>query len=276
MAEKERKNMEKKRNYGIDLLRLVLMFMVCMLHTLGQGGILDASEKGSLGFGTFWFLEILSYCAVDGFAFISGYMAADKPRKYEKLVEMWFQAFFYSFVVTLLLTVVGVNESWGKRDMVKCAFPVTFGKFWYFSAFFALYFAIPILNKFLFYIEEAAAKRTLLVLFFLFSVMGVVGDPFESNEGYSAIWLIALYGMGVLAKRIRLFETRKTASLLLLWALCVLLTWGVRVFTGSELLVSYLSPTILLSGVLMVVLFSRLPVRGTVIAKLSPFAFGIY
>ena len=35
------------RNHGIDLLRLVLMFMVCMLHTLGQGGILNASAEGT-------------------------------------------------------------------------------------------------------------------------------------------------------------------------------------------------------------------------------------
>ena len=33
------------RNHGIDLLRLALMFMVCMLHTLGQGGILNASAE---------------------------------------------------------------------------------------------------------------------------------------------------------------------------------------------------------------------------------------
>lgn len=28
----------KRRNYGIDLLRLISMFMVCILHTLGKGG----------------------------------------------------------------------------------------------------------------------------------------------------------------------------------------------------------------------------------------------
>lgn len=213
------------------------MFMVCMLHTLKQGGILNATEEGSLRFGTFWLLEILSYCAVDGFAFISGYMSPNKPRKYEKLVEMWFQAFFYSFVVTLLLTAVGVNESLEKKDMIQCAFPVIFEKFWYFSAFFVLYFAIPILNRYLFAIKEATAQKTLLALFLLFSVLSVVRDvedPFGVQDGYSAIWLIVLYCMGVLAKRIRLFETRKTASLLLLWALCVFLTWGRRVFANDE------------------------------------------
>lgn len=101
--------MKYERNYGIDLLRLVLMYMVCMLHTLGQGGILGVCQAGTVEYKAFWFLEILSYCAVDGFAIISGYMAVDRPRKYEKLVDMWFQAFFYSFVITMLFTLAGCN-----------------------------------------------------------------------------------------------------------------------------------------------------------------------
>ena len=33
----------RERNYGIDLLRLVSMFMVVILHVLGAGGILEAT-----------------------------------------------------------------------------------------------------------------------------------------------------------------------------------------------------------------------------------------
>lgn len=271
--------MSKERNYGIDLLRLILMYMVCMLHTLGQGGILNASAVGTNGYKAFWFLEILSYCAVDGFAIISGYMAADRPRKYEKLVEMWFQAFFYSFIVTLILTLVGINDTWAKPDIIKCALPVIFKKFWYFTAFFALFFAIPILNRFLFAIEEKTAKKAFIIIVVLFSVMGTLGkakDPFVLNSGYSAIWLMILYCVGVLAKRIKLFETRKSITLVVLWALCVVSTWGARVFAGSDRLANYISPTVLLSGIIMVVLFSRISVKGTIISKLSPLAFGIY
>lgn len=99
------------RNHGIDLLRLALMFMVCMLHTLGQGGILNASAEGTNAYRAYWFLEILSYCAVDGFAVISGYAASNRPRKYDKIVNMWFQAFFYSFILTGVLTVIGISDS---------------------------------------------------------------------------------------------------------------------------------------------------------------------
>ena len=48
--------MKNERNYGIDLLRLVLMYMVCMLHTLGQGGILNACQAGTVAYKVYWFL----------------------------------------------------------------------------------------------------------------------------------------------------------------------------------------------------------------------------
>ena len=203
-------------------------------------------------------------------------MATDKPRKYEKLVEMWFQAFFYSFVITLIFTLLGIQEGWGTFDIIQCILPVTFGKFWYFTAFFGLFFAAPILNRFIFTIDEDTAKRALLLFIALFSMMGILGDPFEANGGYSTIWLIALYCIGALAKKIRLFESRKTVTLILLWAVCLFVTWAVYVFFDFVRIVNYVSPTVLLSGMIMVVLFSRLPVKGTVVTKLSPLVFGVY
>lgn len=268
--------MKYERNYGIDLLCLVLMYMVCMLHTLGQGGILGVCQAGTVEYKAFWFLEILSYCAVDGFAIISGYMAVDRPRKYEKLVDMWFQAFFYSFVITMLFPLAGCNPVWEKADMIRCAFPVTFGKFWYFTAFFALFFAIPILNKFMFTVEEQSAKIAFLILIILFSCMGLFADAFKTQGGYSTLWLIILYCIGALAKRGKVFEQKKSFTLIIMWAICIFWTWAAHVFQGNEQLTNFVSPTILLSGLLMVILFSRIRLKGTVIAKLSPLAFGIY
>ena len=264
------------RNYGIDLLRLVLMFMVCMLHTLGQGGVLSACAENSVGYYTFWLFEVFSYCAVDGFALISGYTAKDKPQKYAKIVEMWFQAFFYSFVVTIALWVIGLGGGFSLKVLIKAAMPVTFGLFWYFTAYFALFFAIPILNRFLFETDEDTAKKALIILVVLFSGLGVLYDPFKAQGGYSAIWLMALYCIGVLAKRGRLFEERKTKSLALVWALSVVVTWATRVFLGVGRLTNYMSPTILLNAMIMVVVFSRIRLRGKFIGKVAPLAFGVY
>lgn len=268
--------MNTERNYGIDLLRLVLMYMVCMLHTLGQGGILEASTSGSIDNKVFWLLEILSYCAVDGFVLISGYMANSKPRKYEKLVEMWFQIFFYSFIISLILTIIGINKSWGTLDIIKSALPVIARQYWFFTAYFCLFLATPLLNKFLFSIEEEAAKKFFIISIVLFSIVGVMADPFVTNRGYTTIWILVLYCIGVCAKRIHLFETRKSITLIILWGLCILCTWIVHAWVGNERLTTYTSPTILFSAIIMVILFSRLKLKGTIISKLSPLAFGIY
>ena len=43
-----------KRNYGIDLLRLVAMFLVVVLHVLGQGGVLANVRGGGIKLRGFW------------------------------------------------------------------------------------------------------------------------------------------------------------------------------------------------------------------------------
>ncbi len=268
--------MNHERNYGVDLLRLVLMYMVCMLHTLGQGGILSACQVGTEAHSVFWLLETMSFCAVDAFAIITGYMAVDKPQKYEKLTNMWFQAFFYSFVLTLLFTIAGVNQTWERTDMLACALPVSHGKFWYFTSYFVLFFAIPVLNRFMFTVDKHTAKIALIILFVLFSCIEILEAPFYTYGGYSPIWLIVLYCMGALAKRANVFEQKKTLTLVLIWAICIFASWAIYIRFGIIRLISYVSPTIVLSGFIMVVLFSRLKLKGTVISKLSPLALGIY
>lgn len=268
--------MNKERNYGIDLLRLVLMYMVCMQHTLFHGGILKNCADGSASYYIIRFLYIISRCAVDGFAFISGYMTNDKPRKYEKLIEMWFQVLFYSFIVTLIFTIIGLNKAWSKMDILKSILPVAFDHYWYFTAFFILYLAMPLLNRFLFTVDVSTAKKSFIIMAPVFSAMEVLGDPLRVGSGYDALWIIMVYCIGVLAKRIKLFETRRSITLIALWALCMFATWGVYIWSDSELLVKYVSPTILLSAIIMVILFSRIKIKGTLVKKISPLAFGIY
>lgn len=268
--------MEKNRNYGIDLLKIVFMYMVCLLHILGQGGVLDNCITGTMNHKVFWGLEVFSFCAVDGFAFISGYTATNKPQKYDRIVRMWFQAVFYSFVLTAIFTVVGIEETWSVREVIKCALPVTFTKFWYFTAFFCMFFAVPVLNIFLFGIDENTAKKYFVGLLILFSGMGCIDSAFGLGAGYSALWLIVLYCLGVLSKRIRLFETRRSITLICLWICCLLPIWFLKVFAENDRFLSYLSPPVLCSGIIMVILFSRLKLKGGIIRKISPLVFGIY
>lgn len=268
--------MIRERNYGIEALRLLFMYVICVMHLMWRGGIVPSCAAGTAQYGVFWLLEVSGYCSVNVFGIISGYTAVDKPRRYEKIVDMWMQAFFYSFVVTVILTALGLDDEWSASKIGLCALPVMFGNYWYFTAYFALFFAIPLLNKFLFAVDERTAKRAFVTIAVLFSFLTISSDPFKTNVGYSAIWLMVLYCIGALAKRIKLFETRSSLTLLVWWALCVLSTWGVFMIAGSRYLMEFTSPTILLNGIIPVVLFSRLRIKGTTIARATPYVFGIY
>lgn len=264
------------RNYGIDLLRLVLMFMICILHVLGQGGVLSSCVIGTVQYKVYWFIEILAYCAVDGFAFISGYTSTNKPQNFTKIVNMWFQVWFYSFFVSVLVTFIGVDGNWSRENIICRLFPVTYNQFWYFTSYFVLFFAMPMLNSFLFKVNESDCKKIFILLFATFSIMGTLADPFQLQGGYSAIWLMVIYCTGVLAKRIQLFERKNTVTLVILWLCLNMISWAQLVFRGDDLLVNYLSPTIFMSGMILVLIFSRLSPSGHVIRHLSPLAFGIY
>ncbi len=265
----------KTRNYGIDLLRLVLMFMVCVLHALGQGGVLVNCEIGGIQSKVYWFMEIFSLCAVNGFAMISGYTASDTMPKYFKIIQMWFQVFFYSFVLNVIFYFSGIlsfNLQWVKLGV----FPVLNGTYWYFTSYVALFFAMPILNKFLFSISTEQAKRLLVFVVFLYSVYGFISDPFITNGGYSPIWLMVIYVIGVTVKRTDFLTKTKTITLLFYLLISLFITWVSKIYFNTEVFVSYISPTILFDAIVLVVLFSRLKLSGKLISKLSPLAFGVY
>lgn len=267
---------KQERNYGIDLLRIVLMYMVCMLHILGQGGVLNACEAGSVRYGVFWLLEVCSYCAVNGFALISGYTASVRRQNYGKLVGMWAQAWFYSFLVTVLLQMAEVGRI---RDLVETMLlftPVLSNYYWYFTAYFVLFLMMPMLNGYLFNLDDQKAKKVFIILLLLFSAMTTLRDPFSLQKGFSPTWIIVLYCLGAIAKRIRLFEQRSTVLLLIGFVGSTLLSWTWLVFMGSGSLISYVSPTIVLNGLLLVVIFSRIRVKGIIIRRITPLVFGVY
>ena len=91
---------EKKheKNYGIEWLRILSMYMVAVLHTLGQGGILGSFKQGDLSFSIAWFLETAAFGAVDCFALISGYVDITHIFAIKRVCAFGFRHFFTRLV----------------------------------------------------------------------------------------------------------------------------------------------------------------------------------
>lgn len=73
------------------------MYMVAVLHTLGQGGILGSFKQGDLSFSIAWFLETAAFGAVDCFALISGYVGYHSHFRYKRVCAFGFRPFLHDW-----------------------------------------------------------------------------------------------------------------------------------------------------------------------------------
>lgn len=83
-----------KRNYGIDLLRLVSMFLIVVLHSLSRGALVGVSPF-NIHYEVGFLIEALTYCAVNCFALISGYVGVVQNLNTEELYLFGFKLCFY-------------------------------------------------------------------------------------------------------------------------------------------------------------------------------------
>ncbi len=285
-----------KRNYNVDLFRTLAAVLVVLLHVLGQGGILENTSPSGAKHWTAWFFEISAYCAVDCFALISGYLMVGKNIKLRSIAKLWFQVVFYSLLITVLFFAF-VPESASIKSLVFSVLPVLSKQWWYVSAYFALYFFIPFLNKAIENVSQQTYKKLLIVALIGVCCFGPVLykvfyiDTFTLDNGYSAIWLMIVYLFGAYIKKYNLREKITASGGILGFFAMIILTFAFRiiVYFATErifgqpkyydILVSYVSVTILLSAVFLFLFCLNVKISaaaGKVIAFLSPAALGVY
>ena len=280
------------REYGIDLLRILSMLMVVILHTLGNGGVLNNVKAGSVNYYVAWLMEIAVLCAVDCFALISGYVLYKPGFKLSRLIELWFQVFFYSVAITAVFFVID-RHSVSAKDVVLGIAPVLTKRYWYFTAYVGLFFFTPFINRAIDSFDKATAQKLITAVILLLSVFPALTtcDLFMTNTGYSMIWLIALYFIGAYIKKYNPFPFLKKRNLLF-YAVCVIAALTFKVViemipfkfscksTFSNNFVHYTSPFILLAAVFLLLFFSQLHINSkskiNLISFFSPISFGVY
>ena len=270
------------------------MTYVIMLHVLGQGGVLAAATTG-VQKCMVWFLEVFAFCAVDCFALISGYVGFRDGKVKLKLANyltIWFQVVFYTLLITVVFQIV-LPDAVHWLDYVKAFLPVTMSTYWYFTAYTGLFFVAPIINAAVQGLEETQAKRIVIVLFAVFSIYAtlVPKDVFALKDGYSFVWLILMYFIGAVMKKTGMLSgVSCRAEIIGVLLLCLIgVVWrlysgiiSAQVFgkpVGTELLLNYVSPTVLIAAVIHLLLFKRIevsPGMKKAISFAAPGAFAAY
>lgn len=288
--------MKRERNYGIDLLRILSMFMVVILHIIGYSGLMERDTSvGTFGYASSWLLESAAYCAVNIFSMITGYLMTDRPFRYRKILPLWTQAFFYSVVLTFILFPF-LRSSIGIKNFILSPFVVSLGKYWYFTAYFCMFCFIPFLNALTEKISKKQFTALIVTCVTLFSIVPAVfiHDIFYLNNGYSAFWLMTMYLLGAYIKKYGISEKIKSWVSVVLYGFAVFLTWASRmvltIFDGrigesvmaklEKCLYNYTSPTMVIAAFALFALFAKIRIKekGLLFSftKLSPYTFAVY
>lgn len=291
MAKKSRIHISE-RNYGLDLLRILATIMVVVIHILVRGGIQANVVSLSPSHALLWFLGIAVDCAVNCFALISGYVAYDVNYKYTNIIKLHLTTLFYSWTITAIIGIC-VSNSVGLSEIINACFPVTTNMYWYYTAYFVLFFFMPLFNRGMAEMKKKQADILILAIIFLFSVIPTItqNDIFFINDGFSVLWLAALYLIGAYLKKYRHFFSKKTPLLFLLFISCIALTWLIKLgldflaLTNNSAAIDfsdityYTSPTILFAGIALVLLFSSLHIpqsMNKVFSFFVPATFSVY
>ena len=291
IQEKASPQVRTERNTGVDLLRVVAAYYVIVLHILGIGGLLNACGLGSYQYQLCKAMLNWSYCAVNIFGVISGYVGytdEERPHKLKKWLMLWLEVVFYGVLLTLLTLLLRPGMA-KPQNIASMFIPVLRNYHWFFTAYTGIFFFIPLMNSAVRNASNKTLLRLLAFIAFLFAPVSAVNDIFFCHNGYSTIWLAILYLVGAILKKTRFgIEFHSLALLGVIVGLafisfllnthyfCVDL-YGITI--GSQMVETYVYPGHLLIAICYVLLFSRLRFgkflrRFTAFA--APGAFAVY
>ena len=282
-------NEKTPRQMGIELLRILSMFMAVILHILGRGGILANLAPLSAEYHVAWFLEIAFFCAVNCFALITGYVSANSKFNFSRLMTLWMQIIFYSILIFSVYFIFTQNPATA-QDILTALFPVSMTAHWYVTAYFGMFLFIPIFNKLIHALTKRQFKTMIILLVLVFSIWPTIAgtDLFHLENGYSCAWLIVLYFIGAYMRMYGLWQSLKKREIFFIYLLSVFAVWTskiiIQMFPNNlinvDFLLSYTSPFILLSAVALLALFARLKIKNkfslSLIGFFAPLSFGVY
>lgn len=275
-----------ERNYGIDVARILAILLVVAVHVLGAGCAFPVTPFGMLVASV---VDALAFAGVNLFALISGYVGVTGRATFRKWLSLYLQVWVTCGFITIVMRMFGFGLT--SIDVKHVVEPVFTSAYWYFTAYTGLFVFMPILNAGLLSMDAKMRVKTSFVLVLVFSVLTMFArtDVLNLNQGYSVLWLIALYSLGAVSRLARIDLRRR------LYVVLAVLGTGVtaiqiglcRAYPAIEarldgylLFKSYTSPTVLLTAWSLLMLCANIKVEGEKLQRLilyfSGCAFGVY
>jgi len=283
------------RDYGLDLMRILMTVFVVGIHVLQKGGMFKVCRdayprRGFVVMGLFFAVT----CAVNGFALISGYVGIKSKYRFSRILWLYFVVSFYNILIPLVFHFRSgyvINET----VKLRAIFPFAYDANWYFTAYLGMFLLIPFLNAAVKHLDRKQCLSAFAAIAVFFSVIPTIlymffDEEFDKNffklsSGYSTLWLSVLYIVGASVREHDLFRKvpRWAGLICYLMTTCtgtILITLGYyRAEIPIEPLSNYLSPLVIIQALSLLIFFRELKLPKIVckaIEFVSPHSFNIY
>ena len=249
--------MQKKRNCGIDMLKILCMFFIVIQHIVGHGGITQNNEFAfNINYEVAWLIKCFVLCAVDCYAMASGYLLYDSNIKLSRLFKLWVQIETYSVLCFVGTQVMSGNPIFSVA-FIKSFFPILSKQYWYTTIYFGLFFLIPFYNHIIKSFTQKQMKKWLITFFIIICVIPSIinFDLFETPTG-SLLWMSICYFVGAYIHK---YNIRCDKALLLysvgalvMWCSKFLIDIGTMMLVGGigwgQWFISFTSPFCVISA----------------------------
>lgn len=162
---------QKKRNFGMDVLRIVAMYLVIHQHCAEQFYAVSPTGTAMVGDDTFWIgiNTSLGRVCVPLFTMISGYFLLPMKLEFTSFFKRRFTRVLIPFVVWSIIYAFfampyygqAVNECLSNIMNIPITFNPLFGHLWYVYMLIGLYLLIPIISP---WVENCSKKQMRLYL----------------------------------------------------------------------------------------------------------------
>ena len=189
--------LKKSRNSSIELLRIISIIMILFLHINKDMMFVNDFQMSMLSSVIMFITESLSIVAVNCFILITGYFSVNSDTfKIRKAVNLVAITSFYGIAIYFVLVAFGA-ESFGIKQLIKCALPYFFDKVWFINIYIVLYLFIPFINKALKALSIKGYTILLILLLLIFSVWPTfIPNPPYNDYGYSIVSFVMIYCIG--------------------------------------------------------------------------------
>ena len=283
-------NKSVKRKTGIELLRIFAILSIIILHYLnaGIGGGMNYIH-GTMGVLISRTLLALSFCAVNLFMMISGFFLSTNGNRYfSKVVVLLFEAAFFRAIIYILYSVLK-QENVTVSGILSAVF-----SFGYFIVFYSIiYLVSPLIIIGLDRLDKANSKKTISILFVLFSIipalaavlrsyrifdsdwMGISTITREGNfEGYTIVQFFLCYVIGWYIRHWKTEKVNRTKVFALFCADWIaLVVWGYFDWKSAY---TYDNPLVILEAALLLLICKDVEFYSRTVNELATSGFTCY